>query len=348
MQQPQAQATLSSLPTELFLHILDQLVGTRDGHNPVAYSQSDPITKSLRSLTLVSKGLYPTASQYLYTHCLYLDNCTSFSRFRRTLGFDLGYHSQALKYGQPGRNEKLFSEAVILKHITSLFISPLKTERDKNVPMIRLPQVIDVCNTIGPTLRRLALDLCQVYSPASEVESIKPHIEGNDIFRNMLNLEELVASYDITDYFVNPPQNLKRLAVSTQETGDAFLKFCFGIERLETLMFLRDPELEAGHVEAWLEYYKGEKLDIVLIDVSANHRTPEGTREWEEEDRVKVWEVDVPKSYYGDEEDLLLCDSWMWEHAVRGTLWNQDWRRMESWGSVRERVRFLEATSQQS
>jgi hypothetical protein len=107
------QSPLTSLPKELLLHVLDELVSTRDGSRPVAFAPSDPATKALRSLALTSRGIYPYASQYLYMHCLYLPTCRSYSRFRRTLGLELGHHPDALEYGEAGRNDVLFASAQI-------------------------------------------------------------------------------------------------------------------------------------------------------------------------------------------------------------------------------------------
>ncbi|KAF2257709.1 hypothetical protein CC78DRAFT_187640 [Lojkania enalia] len=336
--QPAMQDAFSSLPTELFLNILNQLVGTRDGCQPIAYAASDPITKTLRTLTLVSRGIYPVASQFLYGHCLYLDNCRNYSQFRRTLGLGLGHHPDALQYGQAGRNEKLFAEAKVTQHITSLFLSPQKTNQCGNVPMIRLPQIIDLCNTIGSTLKRLAMDLQPIYASASEIEAIKPHISTNNIFLSMTKLEDLVCSFDITDYFPSPPPNLKRLAITSQFLNEPLLRFCLSTSSLETLFLLRRPELKAADINKIFQYYHGRHLDVILVDVSANHRTPDNTRDWQPDDRVAIHELDVPKSYYGDEDDLILCDSWIWNQAVRGTLWNSGRRRMNSWSEVQAEV----------
>jgi hypothetical protein len=331
----------SSLPIELFLNVLDQLVAARDGRLPVAYAPSDSITKALRALTLVSREIYPVASRYLYAHCLYLGTCTNYSRFRRTLGLHLGNHPQALKYGQAGRNDRLFAEAETLKYITSVFVSPHVTEVNNMPPMVRLPQVIDLFNTIGPTLRRLVMDLQPIYASTSEVESIKPHILTNNIFNTMVNLEELVCSYDTTDYFLYPPPNLKRLASTQEGADDALLRFATLAPSLEALMVLRDGEMDAMDIEDMFKRISPKRtppLDIVFVGVSTDHVTPEGTRKWSPDDSITFWEIDVPKSYYGDEDDLILCDSWLWEHAMRGTLFIQQKRRMRSCSPVRENL----------
>ncbi|KAF2636572.1 hypothetical protein P280DRAFT_472810 [Massarina eburnea CBS 473.64] len=329
-----------SLPLELFLVVLDQLVATSSGHPPIAYGPSDSVTKALRALTLVSRTSYLSASRYLYAHCLYLNTTTNYTQFRRTIGLDIGKTPLTLEYGEAGRNDDLFYEADIPRIITSAFISPEKTGPwgCGKVLMVRLPQIIDLGNRIGQTLKRLALDMQPVYTPGSQILSVKPHTATNNIFLHMPNLEDLICSYDVTDYFPHPPPNLKRLAMTFQGMDDLHLDFCFAISSLEILVCLRPEELQAADIDKLFDRYKGHHIDIVLVDVNAHHCTPPNTRDWEEEDRVKIWEVDVPRSYYGDDDELILCDSWIWTHGVNGTLWNQGKRRMLSWSEIQDRL----------
>ncbi|KAF2109370.1 hypothetical protein BDV96DRAFT_604711 [Lophiotrema nucula] len=342
--QMQIQQAFPPLPNELFLQVLDTIAnnfGHDGGYNQrIAIPPSDLVTKTLRALTLTSRTIYLLASEYLYSRCLYLDNCRSYSRFRRTFGLHLGNHPDALEYGQAGRNEALFAQAQISRHITSLFLSPHKSEKcGRNTPMIRLAQIIDLCNVVAPTLKKLALDMQPVYAPTSEVRLLSPHVKENNIFLGMTQLEELVCSFDTMDYFPYPPLNLKRLAITMQGLTDIMKTFVFSIPSLEQLIFLRPEEFEASEINEWFDKVRGRHhLDIVLVDVNANHRTPEGTRDWTPEDRVRVWEVDVPKSYYGDADDLELCDGWIWNHAVAGTLWTQAKRRMECWSEIQGRI----------
>ncbi|KAH6852854.1 hypothetical protein BKA58DRAFT_60767 [Alternaria rosae] len=335
------QRGFASLPSELFLNILDQLVGTHNGQQPVAYAPSNTITKTLRALTLVSRNTYLIATQYLYSHCLYLDSCTTCARFRRTLGLNLGRHPQALNYGEAGRNEGLFAEAQALRHITSIFVSPTEVRRlieGNHTPLVRLPQIIDLCNMIGPSLKRLALDLSAIYAPPSEVEQIRPHVTENRVFSHMMHLEELIVSYDVVNYFRHPPPNLKRLAITTQEMTDLEIAFCLKTPSLQTLVMMRPFNLAAKDIDTLFRSYDGRSLDVVLVDVNSNHRTPEKTRNWTGQDAVRIWEADVPISFYGDDDDIILCDAWIWNHGVGGTLWSQDRRRMASWEDVEKRL----------
>lgn len=320
------------LPVELFLNCLDQLVGTRDGRAPIANASSHEITETLRALTLVSRTTYKFASRYLYAYCLYLDDATRYTHFRRTLGLDLGLHPLAPEYRQAGRNEELFKGAELQRHVTSLFISPVKSEqcRIKNTPRVRLPQIVDLCTTIGSTLKRLAIDFGPVYVPHSERVTMRPP----NIFLQMPNLEELICSYETTEYFHVPPPNLKRLAVTANELGPVHLDFYFMQSSLEMLFIIRPKSLTAGLIDELFSRYKGRHLDVVFVDINENHGTPQGTRNWNPDDNVGIWEADVPTSFYGDDEDLILSDNWIWTHGVQGDLWDQKKRRMMGWAEI--------------
>ncbi|KAF9699612.1 hypothetical protein EKO04_002549 [Ascochyta lentis] len=325
------------LPLEVFLNVLDQLVGFPDGRQPI-FDASSSITKTLRALTLTSRAIYLVASRYLYSRCLYLGDCVGYACLRRTLGLDLGNHPQSLPYGQAGRNDRLWHDAKIDRYITSISISPMRPGHDVSTPMVRLPQILDLCNTIGATLKRLVLDMQPVYYSHSEVEHTRPYWDEPNMFLQMPNLEDLVASYDVLDYFPLPPPNLKRLALTIQDLHDTVMRFCFSISSLQKLVLLRPVELSAADIDSLFAAYKGHSLDVVLVDVNPNHRTPKDTRDWTEADTVRVWEVDVPTSFYGDDDDLVLCDGWVWRHAVQGTLWTRECRRMASWSEVRRRL----------
>ncbi|KAF2874689.1 hypothetical protein BDV95DRAFT_458042, partial [Massariosphaeria phaeospora] len=320
------QPAFSSLPLELFLNVLDQLVGTPTSQRPIALPPTHSTTRTLRALTLVSRDIYPIASRYLYTHSLYLDTCQRYTLFRRTLALPLGnQHPLALPYNTPTRNEPLFAAADLPRHITALFVSPQKLLAAGAAPMVRLPQVIDLCARVGSSLRRLALDLQPVYSSYSEARAFKPHVADNQIFLGMPRLEELVCSYDTMDYFVLPPPRLKRLAVTSQGLNAVQQRFCFAVASLEVLVFIQGVDMEAAHIDMLFEAYHGRHLDVVMVELEANHRCPVGMREWTDEDRVTVWEADV--GYRSDEDDLLLCDNWIWANGVAGTLWGCEKRR---------------------
>jgi hypothetical protein len=333
------QQTLSILPLELFLHVLDQLVGARDSLQPVAHRPSDTKSKTLRSLTLVSRSIHLIASKYLYAYCIHLDNHASCNLFRRTLGLDVLHHSRASRFAKLGRNNHLFAIRETPQYITSAFISPIGTQRDGDTASpIRIRQVIDLCNMIGLTLKRLVMNLQPMCTATSDTEAVGRHFHENNMALSMPHLEELVTSHNVLDLFTVAPRSLKRLAVTLQEVNDARMKSCFSMSSLEMLVYLRPPELSAQDIDSIFSSYQGRGLDVILVDVNSNHRTPTGTRDWGDDDAIKIWEVDVPTSFYGDENELVLCNDFVWTHGENGTLWNQSKRRMASWAEIRRRL----------
>jgi hypothetical protein len=333
------QQAISILPLELFLHVLDQLVGARDSLQPVAYRPSDTKSKTLRSLTLVSRSIHLIASRYLYAYCIHLNNHASYDLFRRTLGLDVLHRSQASRSTKLDHNNHLFAVRETPQYITSAFISPIGTRRASAIPPpVRVRQVIDLCNIIGLTLKRLVMNLLPMCTATSDTEAVGRRFHENNIALSMPHLEELVTSHDILDFFTVAPPNLKRLAVTYRGVNDVRMKFCFSMSSLEMLVYLRPPELSAQDIDSIFSSYKGTGLDVILVDVNSNHRTPTGTRDWGGDDVVKIWEVDVPTSFYGDEDELILCDDFVWAHGENGTLWNQNKRRMASWAEIRRRL----------
>ena len=216
--------------------------------------------------------------------------------------------------------------------------SETETERAPYTPSVRLKHIVSLFRTIGPTLKRLILDMQPIYSPWSEAQDSVSRCNTH-VFVSMPKLEELVTSYDALDHFHVPPPNLKRLAITVDNMHRVTMRFCFAASALERLVLLRPKELSAVDIDRLFAAYKGQSLDVVFVDVNSNHRTPPDTRDWTDEDAVRIYEADVPMSFYGDEDELILCDDWIWRSAVEGTLWSlEEKRRMTSWKEVQRRL----------
>jgi hypothetical protein len=332
------QRAFSVLPIELFLNVLDQLIARVNGLQPIAYDPSNPITKALYNLTLVSRDINLIASRYLYSHCVWLDNRTSFNLLCRTLGVGLASPAQVVSHAtEPFHDDHV--SARIPRSISSVFIWPYDVQGSgSSMPLIRLPWVIALCKTVGPSLKRLAIDFTPFIRDTRDIEALSSSQNQNNIFLHMPNLEELVTSYNILDYFSMAPPNLKRLALPIQELGESSIDFCFSLSELQTLVVLRPIELRAKDIEVIFSCYSGKSLDVILVDVNSNQRTPVGTRSWTNGDTVRIWEADVPTSYYGDGDELRLCEDYIMSHGIKGTLWTQDKRRMASWVEIQRRL----------
>ncbi|KAJ4992036.1 hypothetical protein SVAN01_02357 [Stagonosporopsis vannaccii] len=333
------------LPREIILNILDQLVGSTPDRQPI-FDLSNPVTKTLRALTLTSRSIYPVASRYLYRHCLFFRTRVSYACFRRTLGIHIGSkHPQSLALEQAGRNKDLWEDGKVPQYITSIFISPkedisrVKAGSPRWSPHLQLEQLLDLFNIIGPTLNRLILDIEPFQSPRSKPERFRLLQSENNILLNMPNLIELTTSSGILDYSRILMPKIQRLAITLQHLNKAAMTFCFSSPSLNTLVLIRPKELSATDINTLFSTYKGQSLDIVFVDVNSNHRTPEDTRDWATQDSVRIWEADVPTSFYGDDDDFALCDTWIWTRACEGRLWEtKEHRRMASWEEVKKRL----------
>jgi hypothetical protein len=328
---PKYTPSTSRLPLELLYHVLDQLVATRHGHQPIAYEPSNDITKTLRALTLVSRSIYPIASKYLYSNCLYFRSHINLGRFIRTLDLILGLaHPRTLDSGEVLRNGQLYYEAKGTQNMNSIFISFMLPD-GRFQGSTPLPAIIGLCQSLDTTIRRLALNFPRMHAPA---------YHPDDVLIEMPKLEELILGFHVIDYFRIPLPNLKRLIIAAPRTldRDDVLDFVRLIPSLEVLICIRPYQMICAVIEALFSAYHGKRLDVVLVDVNSNHSTPKGTRSWTDDDVVRVWEIDVPTSFYGDDNNLDLCVDYMWTHGVDGTLWNHERRRMASWAEIERRL----------
>jgi len=91
--------------------------------------------------------------------------------------------------------------------------------------------------------------------------------------------------------------------------------------------------MTASSIDRIFESYRGSDLKVLVVGVSSMHYPPSLTRDWTPNDKVHIIEVDVPCSYYGDGREYALCQTWIRGGAVRGTLWVEHSRPMESWAA---------------
>ncbi|CAI6331461.1 unnamed protein product [Periconia digitata] len=326
------------LPPELFLLVLDQLVSTFDGIEPIAYAPSSATTRALRALTLVSRISYLLASPYLYRSCIYLDTCTNFTRFRRTMCLPVSiHHPQSLAYGEAGLNRFLFQAADIPKRITSVFISPTKADscKARGTPLVSLPEIIDLGRAIGSNLTRLALDMQPIANSNSNYYNAYL-LPSKNIFLDMKNLVELVTSGDVVYDFPDPPPNLKKLAITSGNLVDGFgvRHFCFSIPSLETLVCMRPFFLDASQIDRVFDLYKGKMLDVLFVEINPFNKAPPGIRTWDDEtDKVRLWEIDVPGTASMVSYDhIALSSQFIFSEGVAGSLWDFPKRRMNEGG----------------
>jgi hypothetical protein len=128
-----------------------------------------------------------------------------------------------------------------------------------------------------------------------------------DCFEHPLNADE--------PYVWSLWPKLRTLALYNADVGSE--RFWPGLARLgylETLILTRCDGLEEVNLKReWIRHCGDEKrgLSIFLVNVQSEHRELMGREGWKEDDKVVVRELNVPISYYGDEDHIELCQEWV-------------------------------------
>ncbi len=108
---------------------------------------------------------------------------------------------------------------------------------------------------------------------------------------------------------------LRTLALYNADVSSA--RFWLGLARLgclETLVLTRSDGLESVDLKReWRRHCGDEKrgLNVVLVNVQSEHSVLMGSESWTNDDTVVVRKVNVPISYYGDEDYIELCQEWV-------------------------------------
>jgi hypothetical protein len=326
---PDSASPLPKLPTELFIHILDQLTEADNGRR-LAFELSDPVTRTLRALMLVSRNMYLIASKYLYSRCIYIQRCEKFHMLRRTLRHDLELerHPLTLITGAAARSDRLFSDAGTPKYITAISLSMYRRyEGDfaggRRKHFATPSHLINFFNAIGANLRKLSLNL----------KITSEHYMGSDrsLFSNMTQLEELVVNSKLVHFYEIAPPKLRRLAITSGSRWpeSPSVKFCLSSLLLEKLFIITPRDFGSSHMDVLYSEYKGTRLDVVFVVADYLIERRVHTRDWPPDDAMRIWLWDVQTVSY-TENRIDVCDKSIWARSLDGTMWNQEYLRLAS------------------
>lgn len=95
------------------------------------------------------------------------------------------------------------------------------------------------------------------------------------------------------------------------------------LENIETVVLTRSDGLEEVDIKReWRKQFdeatEARSLSIVLVNVEAEHKVLVGRDSWKEDDKMQVRELNVPTSYYGDEDPIVLCQQWTKRSVLHG------------------------------
>ncbi|KAH7413466.1 hypothetical protein BKA64DRAFT_703570 [Cadophora sp. MPI-SDFR-AT-0126] len=303
---------IPQLPTEILLNIIDSIASFTDLPE-IALPRNHPITKTLVALTYTSRALLPHARRLLYTHCLYIHTENRLRKLLRSL-----QESQQHAHGD------------LLEYASSLYLRPYPV--DGTIADLRISNdVLLLMSALAPRLRRLLVDIPfrSVY-PDEDRLGVRPVLRT--AFSNLPALEEFCSVRDELYLELGASDDpgvwsgwgkLKMLVLYNVDVAtEKFWKGLYLSKNIETVVLTRCDGLnEVNMKQEWKnKFKKGEErpLDVLLVNVDAEHTIPLGFERWKKEDKMQVRILNVPISYYGDEDLRVICQQWVKRRILQG------------------------------
>lgn len=313
----------AKLPPEILLHIIEAVVPA----NPRALvAPSHSATRTLLSLTRVSRATYELASRLLRQRCAYVDSARRLA--------DLLLCMPRLVPTLP--------PALPLRHLTSLYLAPFgKSLDDQPVAMWVRELFCEVCET----LRRLVVQM-----PFSTLDWVDDHLNVKKTlregFEQLHRLEEFVCvgeypmlsgPYGGTDVWRLWP-DLKRVALFGCPMTSHWLWWDIAtLPKLEHVVLANSLHLDSVNIKD--EYFHKlprddprltRKVKVVLME-AAWEAEPVTTVRWEEidpEQRMTVELYEVPRPFYADDTPRELVTDWVRRGALEGSLWEWEGQKI--------------------
>ncbi|CZR62623.1 uncharacterized protein PAC_12520 [Phialocephala subalpina] len=310
-----------SLPLEIILNVIDFVTPTSNT-SPIALVPGHPTTKTILSLTLTSRAIHPVARRLLYANCMYIHTSKRLSLLVRTL-------TKPHDLYQPSESAK-----DILPCITSLYLRPFPLKYDpSSLDFPTSLKVEQLLKHAGPYLRRLLIDMpLRSLYPEDDALGVKRILRS--AFTNLPVLEEFCTVRDelfLSTKIMHPSDEphvwslwskLRTLALYNPAVDDELLQDLKNVPNIETVVFTRSDCLEETDIkQKWERLHRNEEVrpvEFLLVNVEAEHRIPLGKDRWKEDDTVKIRELNVPISYYGDEDEIVLCQQWVKRKFLSG------------------------------
>ncbi|KAG0646151.1 hypothetical protein D0Z07_8430 [Hyphodiscus hymeniophilus] len=314
-------SSLPTLPPELILSVIGFVISPTESR-AVALRASHLVTKTLVSLL--------RALRLLHARCLYIDSDA------RLMSLAASIAQMPHELRTASERLRLMRQSVGVSHILSLYLS--YTE----VNDFQLAQsVLGLFTAIAPYLRRLVIDMpLRDYdywdlrmTTASTLREAFSKLTGLDTvcsIRDELFLPGFEPTISVEQTSVWPLwPNLKTLILYNEDIDNEDLWPSLGkLEHFETLVLTRCDGLEETDIKLeWTKNCGQRPLEVLIVNIEGGHRNPLGRKSWKE-DSVVVKEMNVPTSYYGDEDEIELCQEWVKRRVLRGVK-PADWDSVE-------------------
>jgi hypothetical protein len=225
-------------------------------------------------------------------------------------------------------------------HTISLYLSPFFFSIDEDPHTTQT--LSSFLRLLAPTLRRLIIDIpLRSLYPEEDKNHIRPLLR--DAFSTLTSLEFFCSVRDelYLDTVLYPLSlnqapvwsfwpKIKTLALYNElVTMDKFWIGLGKLEYLEAVVLTRADGLEEVDLRREWETHgnkNAKDVNFVLVNIQAHHRLRGELVYSEVEGKVGVWEVNVPTSYYGDDNAMDLCQDWVERRMLSGES-VRDWMR---------------------
>lgn len=310
------------LPLELMFDVVTW-VAPADSNTLVPCSHST--TRTLLALSRVSRAFYPLASRYLRQHCLYIDSDWRLKTM--LLSLEARRHQAPLAARLPQEH--------CGRSITSLFMAPFGRSLDDLPTAMWVRELF--CQVCG-TLKRLVIDMpLRSLSPADDHLNVRRVLR--EAFSMLTELEEFTSIRDELylrttepEWRVGPGEpdvwslwpQIQRMGLYNVEADDGFWHRVAAMPKLGSLVLTRADGLEECCMKTEYLSRSSRSLRVLLVNVSTSQPTQVARWNWETLDpdmRMRVMAYDVPTSFYGDEDEVELCQTWVKTGVIKGSLW---------------------------
>jgi hypothetical protein len=344
------------LPTELLFHIIECLIPSSP---PLGFPASHVVTRTLLKLCLVCKTIHYAAIRCLFAHCVYIDSPDRLKLLQQTLidhqqGRAFGsstHHQSPVDKDYPHFDLHARWESRPISFIKSLFLAPFPDDTI-DCPEIA-PLILGLCTTLSSYLTRLVIDIpLRSLYPEDDTNHVRPFLQA--AFQELVVLEEFVSTrdelfLDVTEHDWNNPDvaiwstwpNLRRLALyNVDVSADSFIQDIQQCRNLTHLVLTRTDGLteRTRSLTPHMTLQISPHLQRVLIvNTASEHRIRPAfsRRKWKQCFVGKVWAALSDRTGYGAqivkvdvavpvgrEDDVIeLCQEWVCEAAIQGTLW---------------------------
>lgn len=315
---------LPRLPPDILLMVIDCLTQPSSSL-PIAYRPSHAVTRTLLAWCRVSRVTYPTALCALYSHCLYID---SSDRLRLLLQSLQQLSTRAS--GQLNTRNHL-PPVNIDRNLHSLFLDlPYQAIASYSVA----ENVYALFSRISPYLHRLVIDMpLRRFCMEDDGPNTQPRLW--EAFIQLVALEYFCSVRDELFMPRNGVENtpdelpvwsfwpkLKVLALYNQDVGSRFFPFLASMKEIRTVVLMRPDRLDEVDIKSmWTNHRENitNQLNITLVDVWSRFPDPP-PENLESRDGVIFKRHHVDTSYYGDEDEIELCQEHIKTVALRGEL----------------------------